>query len=119
MHASGSPQGLVQALSLAGAEATVVELSWYGTTSVPLPLGEHFHARRLTLRSSQVGQLAPHRRPRWTHRRRMALALSLLDDPRLDVLITGESPFIELPAALARLAATPGALCHRVRYPAS
>ena len=41
--------------ALAGFEATIVELSWYGDQAVPLPLGEAFHARRLTLKSSQVG----------------------------------------------------------------
>ena len=117
VHASGRPEGLVTALSLAGLEATVVEASWYGTREVPLPLGEHFHARRLTLRSSQVGRLPPTRVPRWTHGRRLALALELLGADELDVLISGESRFDELPVVMASLAAEPGdTLCHRIRY---
>lgn len=115
IHASGAPEGLVTALALAGAEATVVELSWYGDREVRLPLGGAFHARRLTLRSSQVGSLPPAERPRWTHRRRLELALSLLADQRLDALISGESAFEDLPATLPALAAGE-ALCHRVRY---
>ena len=59
IHASGSAEGLRTALSLAAPEATVVELSWFGDREVALPLGGAFHSRRLTLRSSQVGQLAP------------------------------------------------------------
>ena len=43
---------------LAGFEATIVEMSWYGDRVVPVPLGEAFHARRLTLKSSQVGAVA-------------------------------------------------------------
>ena len=39
-------------------EATIVEMSWYGDQAVPLPLGEAFHARRLTIKSSQVGRVA-------------------------------------------------------------
>lgn len=118
IHASGRPDGLRAALEAAGHEATVVEASWYGTAQVPLPLGEAFHARRLTLRGSQVGHVPPGRAPRWSRRRRLALALSLLADPRLDALLTGESPFEELPAVLAALAAGPGdTLCHRIRYP--
>ena len=116
IHASGDPDGLRTALDIAGVEATIVEASWYGTRSVALPLGEHFHARRLTIRSSQVGRLPPDRAPRWNHRRRMRLALELLRDPRLDALITGESAFEDLPDVMVELSGSPGPLCHRIRY---
>ena len=116
-HASGNPAGLRVALDAAGREATVVEISWYGDGQVGLPLGEAFHSRRLVLRSSQVGRVPPGRAPRWDTRRRVALALSLLRDPDLDVLISGESDFEELPAVMARLSTAPGnTLCHRIRY---
>jgi NADPH:quinone reductase-like Zn-dependent oxidoreductase len=119
VHASGHPAGLATALRLAGFEASVLELSWYGTRSVPLPLGEAFHARRLTLRSSQVGQVATAQRARWTHGRRLALALSLLTEPVLDRLITHHAPFDELPQVLARLAAGDrDTLCQRIDHPA-
>lgn len=116
-HASASQDGLALALSLAGDEAKVVELSWYGAQSVAAPLGLDFHARRLQLVSSQVGQVSPSRRPRWDHARRMEKAMALLADPRLDLLITGEVAFDDLPAALPNLLA-PGApgLCTVVRY---
>ncbi|MFP4263388.1 MAG: zinc-dependent alcohol dehydrogenase [Halomonas sp.] len=118
VHASGNPEGLRQALALAGDEARVVEMSWYGDREVSLPLGEAFHARRLRLVGSQVGRLPAERTPRWDHRRRLALALELLRDPRLDALISGESDFAELPALMPRLAAGAGeVLCHRLRYP--
>ena len=119
VHASGQPAGLRAALGVAGVEATIVEASWYGSRSVPLPLGEAFHSRRLTLRSSQVGRLPPARAPRWSHARRMKLALALLRAAELDALISGESEFAELPAVMARLSRDPrAALCHRIRYPA-
>lgn len=117
IHASGQPAGLVQALELAGLEATVVELSWYGDRPVTLPLGEAFHSRRLTVKSSQVGRIPAHRQARWDHPRRLALALELLRDDRLDALITGESPFAELPTVLAGLSSgVLDALCHRIHY---
>ena len=116
-HASGSPQGLEAALSVAGVEATVVELSWYGTRSVSLPLGEAFHSRRLTLRSSQVGRIPADRASRWDQSRRLGVALDLLRDERLDVLISGESDFEALPEVMGRLAEDgQGVLCHRIRY---
>jgi len=117
IHASGQAEGLRTALSIAGPEATIVELSWYGDQAVSLPLGEAFHSSRLTLKSSQVGRIPPHRAPRWSHRRRMEVALGLLTDPRLDELISGESDFEDLPGVMDRLSRDPdGALCHRIRY---
>lgn len=118
IHASGSASGLRSALAMAGFEATVVEMSWFGQQTVALPLGEAFHAKRLTLRSSQVGHLPPTRLPRWTYRRRMELALSLLVDHSLDALISGESDFAGLPKLMPALATDgAGVLCHRIRYP--
>ncbi len=117
VHASGHPQGLVTALALAGFEATVVELSWFGAGPVELPLGEAFHSRRLTLKSSQVSAIAAAQRGRWSHERRARLGFELLAEPDLDVLITGESRFEELPEVLQRLTKAPGrTLCHRISY---
>jgi NADPH:quinone reductase-like Zn-dependent oxidoreductase len=117
VHASGSPEGLALALSLAGDEATVVEMSWYGTQTVGLPLGGPFHSRRLTLRSSQVGAVPAARRARWSRRRRLGLALDLLRDPVFDTLVSGDSPFEALPELMPKLAQPgSGALCHMLRY---
>jgi hypothetical protein len=97
IHASGSGAGL--------------ELA------VPVELGAAFHARRLTIKSSQVGRVPPVQRARWDARRRMHLALSLLQYAELDALITGESDFESLPGMMADLAARRfDAICHRVRY---
>ncbi|WP_055715773.1 zinc-dependent alcohol dehydrogenase [Streptomyces torulosus] len=119
VHASASEQGLVTSLGLLAAEGTVIELSWYGDRRIALPLGEAFHSRRLTIRSSQVGTVSPAARPGRTYADRLALALELLADARFDALVTGECAFDELPDVLPRLASgeLPG-LCHRVRYAA-
>jgi threonine dehydrogenase-like Zn-dependent dehydrogenase len=117
VHTSASAGGLATALRLAGFEATILELSWYGAAPVAAPLGEAFHSRRLTLRASQVGEVAPARRARKSHADRLALALELLADPRLDHLITGGSDLADLPRTMARLATEPaGTICHLVRY---
>ncbi|MEJ8853730.1 zinc-binding alcohol dehydrogenase [Variovorax robiniae] len=118
IHASGNPEGLSLALNLAAFEATVLEMSWYGSQPVSLRLGEAFHARRLVLKSSQVGHVAAAQRARWTHRRRLSLALELLREPVLDALVTDSAPFDELPQVLARLArGAPDTLCQRIDYP--
>lgn len=117
-HTSGTPDGARSALAAAGMEARIVEVSWFGSRMVPLPLGEGFHSRRLTIRSSQVGHLPPARIPRWSYRRRMGVALELLRSPALDALVTGESPLEDLPSVMARLSADGGGtLLHRIRYP--
>ncbi len=83
----------------------------------PIALGNAFHSKRLSLISSQVGQVAASQRARWDHRRRMELALSMLTEPALDALITGESEFDELPIVMTQLADAPGdTICHRIRY---
>lgn len=117
VHTSASEAGLQQALRIAATDGTIVEMSWFGDRTIALPLGESFHSRRLTIRSSQVGSIPPDRRAEWDTRRRMALALELLRDEALDAMVTGESAFDELPDVMARLAAQPGdTLCHRIRY---
>jgi threonine dehydrogenase-like Zn-dependent dehydrogenase len=117
VHASGSPAGLDAALTIAGFEVTVLEMSWYGTRIVPLALGGAFHSRRLTLRSSQVGAVPAARRQRWPLRRRLTLALSLLGDPVFDILLSGETEFTALPASMPQLAASSaGILCHTLRF---
>ncbi|MGQ7846883.1 zinc-dependent alcohol dehydrogenase [Granulosicoccus sp. 3-233] len=117
VHASASEQGLETALALAGFEATVLELSWYGDRPVKVPLGQAFHSRRLQIRSSQVGQIASTQRARWDYRRRLSLAIRLLDDEVLDRLISGESDFAELPEVFGTLMnGGRDVLCHRIRY---
>ena len=118
IHASASAAGLATALSLAGMEATVLELSWYGTGEIPVPLGAGFHSRRLRLVSSQVGSVATSHRARWTYSARRAAALELLADPVLDALIAPAVSFAELPARLPDiLNPASGVLCQLIRYP--
>jgi NADPH:quinone reductase-like Zn-dependent oxidoreductase len=107
-HASASSQGLAAAIAACGLEATLVEASWHGARNIDIPLGGAFHARRIKIVSSQVGHVAPSRRPRWSYARRLAKALDLLADERLDMLPGERVRFDDLPAALPRLLA-PGA----------
>ena len=118
VHTSASAAGLATALNLAGDEATILELSWYGTGEVAAPLGGAFHSRRLKLVSSQVGKVAPSHRAEWTHGRRLAAAIEHLSDPVLDVLIAPPVAFDDLPARLPQiLAPGSGVLCQRIDYP--
>jgi len=115
VHASGDPAGLRLALSRAGFEGRIVEASWHGDREVALPLGEGFHARRLSILSTQVGHVAPAMRGRRSPAERLALALSLLDDARLDALLGPMVPFTALPGALPALLSGTGG-CPVVTY---
>lgn len=117
-HASASSAGLATALSCAGFEAKIVELSWYGNKPVSAPLGGAFHAKRLKLISSQVGQVAETHRARWSYRQRMTAALSLLDRDELDLLVDEVIDFEEAPERLpAILDARSSGLAPVIRYP--
>jgi threonine dehydrogenase-like Zn-dependent dehydrogenase len=117
VHASATSAGLQRSLELLAPEGTVIDLSWYGDVEVRLSLGGAFHTRRLGIRASQVSTLSPARSGRRTTADRLALALQLLRDPAFDALVTGRSPFSELPEVMSRLAAgTLPALCHTIIY---
>ena len=117
IHASASAAGLKTALDLAGDEATVLELSWYGTGDIGVSLGGPFHSRRLKLVASQVGKVAPSRRASVTHRQRLEMAIGLLRDPRLDVLLEPAIRFNDLPARLPDiLGRKSGVLCQVIDY---
>ncbi len=59
VHASADPAGLRRALELSAFEARIVEASWFGNREATLPLGEAFHAKRLSIVSTQVGAVSP------------------------------------------------------------
>src|SRR3954467_5635976 len=80
VHASATSAGLQRSLELLAPEGTVIDLSWYGDSEVQLSLGGAFHSRRLGIRASQVGTVAPARSARRTTADRLGLALDLLRD---------------------------------------
>ncbi|MEZ2390404.1 zinc-binding alcohol dehydrogenase [bacterium RCC_150] len=119
-HCSASDAGLKRSLQLAGDDSEVIEVSWFADKEVTIPLGEDFHARRLSIRSSQVGAVARTRRHRRSTADRLKLAVSQLQDPVFDNFLTGECAFQNLPAAMIDVFERPGAVfCQVVAYPAA
>jgi len=117
VHASATSAGLQRSLELLAPEGTVIDLSWYGDSEVRLSLGGAFHSRRLGIRASQVSTLSPARSGRRSATDRLVLALELLRDAAFDALLTGQSPFNELPDVMPRLlAGSLPALCHTISY---
>jgi threonine dehydrogenase-like Zn-dependent dehydrogenase len=116
-HTSASAEGLQQSLEMLAPEGTVIDMSWYGNSTVALSLGGAFHSRRLTIRSSQVGTVSPARGRARTTADRIALALDLLQDAAFDALLTGDDRFTDLPDVMSRLATgNLAALCHTITY---
>ena len=103
VEASGNPHALASALDLLAHEGTMLVASWYGTKTVPLPLGAAFHRRRLSLRSSQVSTIPAALAGRWTVARRRAAARALLVELPVDVLASHEFPMSEAAEAFAAL----------------
>lgn len=117
-HTTGSAAGLQGAIEAAAFEGRIIEMSWYGDAPISVNLGGAFHSRRLQIISSQVGHVAPSRRASTTHKDRLALALSMLDDPALDTLVTGELAFERCAAELPALLNGPATrLPPVIRYP--
>jgi threonine dehydrogenase-like Zn-dependent dehydrogenase len=115
-HASATAAGLNLALSLCAFEGQVIELSWFGDKPASIELGGAFHSQRLTLKASQVGAVAPSHRADWSHGRRLAEALSLCADPKLDLLVRAETPFAVAPSRMGAILDDPDTLCHLIRY---
>jgi threonine dehydrogenase-like Zn-dependent dehydrogenase len=115
-HTSATSAGLACALASAGFEAKIIELSWYGDNEPTVPLGAAFHPKRLQLISSQVGSISPLMRPRFTYARRLAEAMALLQDERLDALISQEIDFAGLEKTYATLLENKAILTAAIKY---
>jgi 2-desacetyl-2-hydroxyethyl bacteriochlorophyllide A dehydrogenase len=103
IEATGNPAVLPAALALLAHEGVALVASWYGTATVPLPLGAEFHRRRLTIRSTQVSTIPAHLHGRWNVVRRRQAARDLLTDLPIDVLATHTFAFADAGDAFAAL----------------
>jgi len=116
-HASASGAGLQTAVDLAGFEAKVIELSWYGDKPVTLNLGTGFHVNRIRLISSQVGSVAPAKRGQVDFAERLQTAMELLDNNNLDILLEPAVGFHDLPELVHDIFSPKGnALCQVIEY---
>lgn len=108
VEASGNPEALDQAIACAGQEARIVVVSNYGARRHAPNLGDRFHRRRLTLKSSQVSNIPPDRMARWSIQRRFELVQRLLEQPELDLLVDNVVDFSRAPEVYHELEQRPG-----------
>jgi 2-desacetyl-2-hydroxyethyl bacteriochlorophyllide A dehydrogenase len=103
VEASGSPEALRTALGILAHEGTALVASWYGTKDVALPLGAHFHRRRLTIRSTQVSTIPARLSGRWDGDRRRSVVAGLLGQLPLDRLASHAFAVEEVASAFSAL----------------
>jgi len=112
IEASGNPAALPGALQLLAHEGTLLVASWYGAQEVIVPLGDRFHRRRLTIRSTQVSTIPAALTSRWDRERRRQAAAGLLTDLPMARLATDTVPFEQAGAAFAAIDAGRAGLLH-------
>jgi threonine dehydrogenase-like Zn-dependent dehydrogenase len=95
IEASGSYAALQQAIRTAAPNTTVVALSWYGGTGGALALSDEFHHNRITIKSSQVGGIAPDLTATHSLGRRAEHLQTWLTELDLAPLLTNRVPFAE------------------------
>ena len=93
IEASGSYTALQEAIRTAAPNTTVVALSWYGGTGGALALSDEFHHNRITIRSSQVGGIAPELSATHSLSRRAEQIMDWFGELELDRLLTTFIPF--------------------------
>jgi threonine dehydrogenase-like Zn-dependent dehydrogenase len=93
IEASGAYAALQEAIRTAAPNTTVVALSWYGGTGAALALSDEFHHNRITLRSSQVGGIAPELSATHSLARRAEQIMDWFAELDLTQLLTTFIPF--------------------------
>lgn len=96
-NTSSGKGSLQEALTYSKMEATIVELSWYGSEPTLLELGADFHYGRKKIISSQVSSIPFRKQPQWNFTNRKELVFRLLNELDFSDLITHEIEYTEAP----------------------
>ena len=108
---AGSYAALQQAIRCVHKEGLVVTAGYYGDSSNHLDLAREWHHNRITLRSSMPVWNCSHRnQPMWNLSRLERIAISLLEERKLNVkpLIWERIPFEQASKAYEMISDTPG-----------
>lgn len=103
IEASGSYAALQEAIRTAAPNTTVVALSWYGGTGGALALSDEFHHNRITIKSSQVGGIAPDLSATHSLDRRAEHVRDWFGRLDLERLLTDTIPFADVARAYERV----------------
>ncbi len=114
IDASGNPDAPAIALDMLAHEGTLLVASWFGTKPVVLPLGDAFHRRRLTIRSTQVSTVPARLSATWSPARRRLETAGLLPELPLAPLCTHVFPFSQAAEAFRAVDENTPGLMHAV-----
>jgi threonine dehydrogenase-like Zn-dependent dehydrogenase len=107
VNLSGSEDGLQLAIDSLAFEGEVLEASWYGSRETTLSLGTAFHRKRLSIRSSQVSNVAGRLALRWSKTRRLGFAVRMVEKIRPSKYITHTYSLEDAAAAFEHLDKSP------------
>ncbi|MDR7209373.1 hypothetical protein [Flavobacterium piscis] len=96
-NVSANEKGLQYCIDHTVEEGKIIELSWYGNSSVLLQLGGNFHYKRLQIISSQVSSIPYEKKEAYNFLTRKQLAEHLLRTIDYKVFISNIISFDELP----------------------
>lgn len=98
-------------------EATICILSWYGNNVSRVKFGEEFLSKRIKIIFSQVSKVSHNRSKYWNNVQRRELAISMLNDDRLDHLVENKMVnFNKLPKFFSEMSKEQRFFCKVVNY---
>ncbi len=78
-NTTSNQSGLQYCIDHANMEGRIIEMSWYGNKTSTLKLGEAFHTKRLSIKSSQVSQIPKSMATNWDFASRKKEVLAMLE----------------------------------------
>lgn len=99
IEVTGNSIALNEAVRIAAPETSVIALSWYQGMIKGLDLSEEFHHNRIGIKQSQTNNMDPAFRNLWDDKRRTEACLKILENLKLDNLITHRIPYDEVATA--------------------
>lgn len=99
IEVTGNSLALNEAVRIAAPETSVIALSWYQGMIKGLDLSEEFHHNRIGIKQSQTNNIDPAFKNLWDDKRRTEACLKVLNNLKLDNLITHKITFDEVSTA--------------------
>jgi len=93
IEVTGNQKALNEAIRIASPDTTITALGWYQGQCINLNLSEEFHHNRITIKSSQTGNINPSIRHMWDDKRKQDTCIKLLGQLNLENLITHKISF--------------------------
>jgi threonine dehydrogenase-like Zn-dependent dehydrogenase len=103
INASASGEGLQLCIDRTRPQSKIIEVSWYGSDSVNIRLGDSFHVGQKQIISSQVSTIPLSKQPHYDLNRRQEIVLELLQNEVFDKIPLNTIDFDSLPLLFSQL----------------